>query len=196
MVQVVTNSASNCVEAGKMVMEKYKKIYWTPCATHCLDLLLHDLAKFPWINEVVRKGKQISHFIINHQLTLSLYRKQASKEILRACETRFAAYYITLKRLVEEKASVRSVFCSTEWENSHLSKESKGKELEQNILGIAFWKSAMKTLKICEPIIDMLRMVDSDTPSMGFVYGAWIVVRKLLQIPLTTWKMSTWKYGR
>jgi hypothetical protein len=28
----------------------------------------------------------------------------------------------------------------------------------------------MKALKICEPIIDMLRMVDSDTPSMGFVY--------------------------
>jgi hypothetical protein len=170
VVQVVTDSASNCVGAGKMIMEKYKKIYWTPCAAHCLDLLLHDLAKFPWINEVVRKGKQISHFIVNHQLTLSLYRKQASKELLRPCETRFASYYITLKRLVEEKASVRSVICSTEWENSHLSKEAKGKELEQNILGNAFWESAMKVLKICEPIIDMLRMVDSDTPSMGFVY--------------------------
>jgi hypothetical protein len=43
--------------------------------SHCLDLLLHDLAKFPWINEAVRKGKQISHFIFNHQLTLSLYSR-------------------------------------------------------------------------------------------------------------------------
>ena len=101
MVQVITDSASICVGAGKMVMEKFRKIYWTPCAVHCLDLLLHDLAKFPW--------KQISHVIFNHHLTLSLYRKQASRELLRPYETRFATYYITLKRVVEEKESIRSV---------------------------------------------------------------------------------------
>ena len=138
VVQVITDSASNCVGAGKMIMDKYKRIFWTPCAAHCLDLLLHDLEKFPWINDAVRKGKQISHFIFNHHLTLSLYRKQASKELLRPCETRFATYYITLKRVVEEKASIRSVVCSTEWENSHLSKETKGMELEQIILSNAF----------------------------------------------------------
>jgi hypothetical protein len=101
---------------------------------------------------------------------LSLYRRQASRELLRPCDTRFATYYITLKRLVEEKARVRSVICSTEWENSHLSKEAKGKELEQIILANVFWESVVKVLKVCEPIVNMLRMVDSDTPSMGFVY--------------------------
>ena len=149
VVQVVTDSASNCVGAGKMIMDKYKKIYWTPCATHCLDLLLHDLAKFPWINEVVRKGKQFSHFIVNHQLTLSLYRRQVSRELLRPYDTMFSTYYITLKRVVEKNASVRSVICNTEWENSHLSKEAKGKELEQIILANAFWGSAVKVLKVC-----------------------------------------------
>ena len=170
VVQFVTDNASNCVGAGKMIMDKCKTIYWTPCTAHCLDLLLHDLAKFPWINDAVRKGKQISHFICNHHLTLSLYRRQASKELLRPCDTRFATYYITLKRFVEEKISVRGVICSNEWESSHLSKEPKGKELEQIILGNAFWESAMKVLKVCEPIVDMLKMVDSNNPSMGFVY--------------------------
>jgi hypothetical protein len=28
----------------------------------------------------------------------------------------------------------------------------------------------VKVIKICEPIVDMLSMVDSNTPSMGFVY--------------------------
>ena len=196
VVQVVTDSASNCVGAGKMIMEKFQKIYWTPCAAHCLDLLLHDLAKFPWINDAVRKGKHISHFILNHHLTLSLYRKQATKELLRPCDTRFATYYITLKRVVEEKASIRGVICNSEWENSCLSKDAKGKEIEEIILTNAFWENAVKVLKVCEPIVHMLRMVDSDTPCMGFVTKAWIVVRKLLQNPLTTWKMNTWKYGR
>jgi len=170
VVQVVTDNASNCVGAGKMIMDKYTKVYWTPCAAHCLDLLLHDLAKFPWINEAIRRGKQMSHFIFNHQLTLTLYRKQASRELLRPSDTRFATYYITLKRVVEEKTSIRSIICSSEWENSRLSREPKGKEMEQIILNNAFWESAMKVLKVCEPIVDMLRMVDSDTPSMGFVY--------------------------
>ena len=65
---------------------------------------------------------------------------------------------------------MRGVICNNEWESSHLSKEPKGKEWEQIILGSAFWESAMKVLKVCEPIVDMLQMVDSDTPSMGFVY--------------------------
>jgi len=101
-----------------------------------------------------------------------LYRNNASRELLRPCDTKFATYYITIKRLVEEKGSIRGVFCNNEWEKSHLSnsKEAKGKELEQVILGNAFWDNAQKVLKVCEPIVDMLRMVDSDTPSMGFVY--------------------------
>ena len=130
VVQVVTDNASNCVGAGKLIMEKYRTIYWTPCAAHCLDLLLHDLAKFPWVNETIRRAKTVANFIINHRLTLSLYRKNASRELLRPCDTRFATFYITLKRVVEEKTSIRSVFCTAEWERSHLSKESKGKHVE------------------------------------------------------------------
>ena len=53
VVHVVTDNASNCVGAGTLIMEKYGQIYWTPCAAHCLDLMLHDLAKFPWVNETI-----------------------------------------------------------------------------------------------------------------------------------------------
>ena len=47
VVHVITDNASNCVGVGKMIMEKYNHIYLTPCAAHCVDLMLHDLAKFP-----------------------------------------------------------------------------------------------------------------------------------------------------
>ena len=127
VVHVITNNASNCVGAGKLIMEKYNKIYWTPCAAHCLDLMLHDLAKFPWVNETIRRAKTISNFIINHRLTLNIYRKNASKELLRPCDTRFATFYITLKRVVEEKASVRVVFCNTEWRDLPFQKKLRGK---------------------------------------------------------------------
>eukprot|EP00253_Pinus_taeda_P025970 PITA_25970 len=170
VVHVITDNASNCVGAGKLIMEKYKHIYWTHCATHCLDLMLHDFAKFPWVNKTIRRAKTIANFIINHRLTLSIYRKNASKELLRPCDTRFATFYITLKRVVEEKASVRAVFCNAEWERSTLSKETKGKNVDQIVLNNGFWENANKVLRICGPIVNVLRMVDGDKTCMGFVY--------------------------
>eukprot|EP01018_Ginkgo_biloba_P024599 Gb_37453 [translate_table: standard] len=112
VVQIVTDSASNCVGASKMIIAMFKTIYWTPCATHYMDLLMHDLGKLPWVNEAIRRGKLIVNFIINHRITLSIYRKHVTRELLRPYDTRFSTYYITLNRVVEEKASLRLVACS------------------------------------------------------------------------------------
>jgi hypothetical protein len=77
------------------------------------------------------------------------------------CETRFATHYITLKRVVEEKTSLRSGFCDHEWVRSHLSRESKEKFVEETIIGENFWESTEMVIKMCEPIVDLLRVVDS-----------------------------------
>lgn len=45
VVQVVTNNASNDVLARKMLEEKHKTIFWTPCVAHCIDLILEDTGK-------------------------------------------------------------------------------------------------------------------------------------------------------
>jgi hypothetical protein len=80
----------------------------------------------------------IYNFIFYHHFTLSLYRKQSTGEPLRPWYTRFATYYITLKRVVEEKVGIRSVICRNEWESSCLSKYSKGNGVEKIILSNAF----------------------------------------------------------
>eukprot|EP01018_Ginkgo_biloba_P040246 Gb_04684 [translate_table: standard] len=170
VVQIVTDNASNYVGAGKMIMARFKTIYWTPCVAHCMDLLLHDFGKLPWVNEAIRRGKLIVNFIVNHHITLSIYRKHAMRELLRPCDTRFATYYITLNRLVEEKASLRLTMCSNEWEKSPLSKTSKAKLVEEIILRSYFWESVERVLNMCQPIVEMLRLVYSNTLCMGFVY--------------------------
>ena len=109
-----------------------------------------------------------------------MYRKQASRELLRPSDTRFATYYISLKRVVDEKTSIRGVVCNNEWENSQLSKESKGKELEKIILGIDFWQSAIKVLKICENLLLTCFAWSIVTPLPWDLFmRAWIVARKL-----------------
>ena len=49
IVQVIIDNASNYVLAGKMLEEKHKTILWTPCAAHCIDLMLEDIGKQDWV---------------------------------------------------------------------------------------------------------------------------------------------------
>ncbi|KAL4272796.1 hypothetical protein GQ457_13G011720 [Hibiscus cannabinus] len=43
VVQVITDNGSNFVAAGAFLMAKYPLLYWTPFATHCIDLVLKIL---------------------------------------------------------------------------------------------------------------------------------------------------------
>eukprot|EP01018_Ginkgo_biloba_P029184 Gb_18413 [translate_table: standard] len=170
VVQVVIDSALNCVGVGKLIMDRFKKIY-DPLDTHCLDLLLHDLGKLPWVNEAIRRGKIILNYVVNHRLILRIYRKHAMKELLRPYDIRFVTYYIMLKRVVEEKASLRLIVCINEWDKYPLSKTSKGNLVEEIILSGNFGDNNVeRVLNMCEPIVDMLHLVDGDNPCIGFIY--------------------------
>eukprot|EP01018_Ginkgo_biloba_P033396 Gb_29096 [translate_table: standard] len=82
----------------------------------------------------------------------------ARKELLRPCDARFATYYIMLKRVVEEKASLRLIMCNNEWDESPLSKTSKGKLVEEIILSNNFWDSVERVLNMCEPIVEIVEI--------------------------------------
>ena len=45
VVQLVIDNATNYKLAREMLMQKRKCLFWTPCATHCLDLMLEDFEK-------------------------------------------------------------------------------------------------------------------------------------------------------
>ena len=43
VVQVVTDNGANFKAAGKILMDRIPTIFWSPCAAHCLDLMLEDI---------------------------------------------------------------------------------------------------------------------------------------------------------
>jgi hypothetical protein len=53
VVQVITGNAVNYVVAGRMLMQRYPSLYRSPCAAHCIDLMLEDMGKLPWIKEII-----------------------------------------------------------------------------------------------------------------------------------------------
>eukprot|EP00253_Pinus_taeda_P027317 PITA_27317 len=60
VVQVITDNAYNYVAAGNMLEEKYPTIWWSPCAAHCLDLMLEDIDKIEWVKKCVEDEKSIT----------------------------------------------------------------------------------------------------------------------------------------
>ncbi|GLJ12925.1 hypothetical protein SUGI_0200650 [Cryptomeria japonica] len=134
------NAVQKIVEFGKGYTPPGSEAIRTTLLQRSKDRVTEKLAnvKATWKETAIHRGRAIANFIRNHRLTLSIYRQHASKELLRPCEARFASYYITLKRVVEEKAALRSVICSNQWESSVLSKGPKGKNIEQIILNSNF----------------------------------------------------------
>ena len=45
IVHMVTDNAANYVAAGKLLMEEFPSIFLSPCASHCINLILQDIGK-------------------------------------------------------------------------------------------------------------------------------------------------------
>ncbi|KAG4946995.1 hypothetical protein JHK87_043002 [Glycine soja] len=162
VVQVVTENGSNYVLAGKLLEDKRKHIYWTPCTTHCIDLMLEDIGKLPLIRKTIRRAINLVGFIYAHSSTLSLLRNCTNKrEWVRHAITRFATSYLTLERLHKEK------------DDAILSRKGPGKKTAKVVLMPSFWNSVVYTLKVMASLVIVIRLVDGERkPAMGYIYEA------------------------
>lgn len=173
VVQVVTDNAANFKAAGEMLMLKRPNLYWTPCAAHCIDLMLEDFEKHLKVHQVtIYKGRKICTYIYCRTQLISLVKKfTKGRDLIRPGKTRFATAYLTLACLNEHKASLLSMFSSEDWTSSKFAKTAEGRKVEDMICDTRFWKNIIVCLKAAAPLIIVLRLVDSDEkPAMGFIY--------------------------
>jgi hypothetical protein len=75
VVQIITDNAANYVVVGRLLMERHRSLFWTPCAAHCIDLMLEDMGKTSFIKEVIDQARSVPKFIYNHIFVLSLMRR-------------------------------------------------------------------------------------------------------------------------
>ncbi|CAN1725579.1 hypothetical protein LINPERHAP1_LOCUS144 [Linum perenne] len=73
---------------------------------------------------------------------------------------------------MEKKDSLRRMVVDAKWDGLKDVHTKKGKDATATILNVAYWKAVNLCLKVFEPLVKVLRLVDGDVkPSMGFVYG-------------------------
>eukprot|EP00258_Populus_trichocarpa_P037860 XP_024453879.1 uncharacterized protein LOC112326992 [Populus trichocarpa] len=172
IMHMVTDNAANYVVVGKLLMEEFPSIFWSPCAAHCINLILQDIGKLQSICCVVEHASGITKYIYNHCYPLYLMRKFiGGKEILRPAPTRFATNFIALQSILAHKDELRAMVTSREWVSSAYAKDSKGKKFVESVLDSLFWEECAIIVRMSEPLIRVLRMVDGDDrPSIGYLY--------------------------
>ncbi|XP_042466040.1 uncharacterized protein LOC122048551 [Zingiber officinale] len=170
VVHMVIDNASNYKAAGTLLSEKYSTICWSPCAAHCINLILKDIGQMNDVKAIVSLASTVTVFVYNHKYTLNWLRKTKGwKEIIRPGETRFATTFIALKSLHDHKDSLQALVTSGDYKK--FLKIDKGKEVKQIVLDEKFWNNCLITVRIMGPLIRLLRVCDTDErPSLGYVY--------------------------
>ncbi|KAL4355706.1 hypothetical protein AHAS_Ahas09G0013500 [Arachis hypogaea] len=180
VVYVVTDNAANYVAAGRLLESEFPRLYWSPCAAHCINLMLQDIGKFVEVTETVSQASMITKYIYNHCHPLYLMRQfTGGREILRLAPTRFATNFIALQSILAQKDALRAMVTSREWTSSAYSKEAKAKKFVDQVLDSKFWNQCTDIVKLTEPLVHVLRIMDSeDKAAMGFLYQAMYKARE------------------
>ena len=110
---------------------KRKHLFWSPCAAHCIDLILEDIASMKQIKETLDQAKI----------------------------TRFAIEFISRESLIRYEADLKIMCTTNEWRefNKDRSRKSVRDKVSNLILTDRFWKKVGEVQTIMEPLIKVDR---------------------------------------
>ena len=74
IIQVVTDNEASFKATSMLLMEKCKHLFWSPCAAHCIDLMLKDIENMKQIKETLDQAKMITRFIYNSLKVINLMK--------------------------------------------------------------------------------------------------------------------------
>ncbi|CAI6012885.1 unnamed protein product [Closterium sp. NIES-65] len=151
VVQVVMDNASNNKNAASKLSADYPHIFFTNCAAHCLDLMLHDIGKIPAVELVLSQVHQV----------VMMIKGPAS----------FGTQVIMLGRFLEVKRALRAMVINEQWEDVAVARTEEGMEVRKLLLDDVFWDCGTAVHRLMTPIYEVLRAVDTRAQVMGQLYG-------------------------
>ena len=115
---------------GRLLEAKRPQLIRTPCAAHCLDLMLENIYKISNIRKALKRGMEISNFIYVRPGLLNIMQRFTNqKELVRSAKTCFATVCIILSSIHHQKNNLRKMFTSNDWKDSKYGlRSNKGKE--------------------------------------------------------------------
>nr|GEY65352.1 hypothetical protein [Tanacetum cinerariifolium] len=178
VVQMVIDNGANYKAVGILLSERYRTVTWSPCAAHCLNLVLKDVSELDNVKEIITLASRVTVFIYNHKWPLNWLRKRHGwTEIIRPVVTRFGIAFITLKSLVDHKNELQAMVISSDFKK--MLRVKNALDCKQVIMNENFWNNCLITVRVMTPLLRLLRLCDSDVkPTLGYVYEGMFWARK------------------
>ena len=156
-------------------MEEFPSIVWTPCALHCIDLLMEDIGNLEWVKEILTKALSIVNFINNKVRVLAIYRSYSDLELKKSSATRFAAMWLLLERLYDVQNKVQKTMVSDEFkawlEEQTIASQQDAKVIQRLCLHEEFWQEVKGIVVVVLPLYKVLRMTDMEGATLGLLYN-------------------------
>ena len=97
-------------------------------------------------------------------------------------DTRFATQYLMMKHLVEVKGALQETVVNRLWDGwaNKQPYRQTAQDIKDMVMDGSTWRDMNLLVKVMEPIVTLLRLVDSKTPCMGKVYhGCFTVLEQV-----------------
>lgn len=173
VVQVITEISDRFIYTGRLIMQMYPSVFWSPCASDCINKMLEDFSKHDWVNAVLKEANMIIKYIYSNDWILDMMRKFSGGEefvLVRPRITKFVAIFLFLRALVIQEDNLKHMFSHEEWLSSTYSRHPEAQAIKSLLCLERFWRSAREAVAVSEPLLKLLRIVDGDMPAMAYMY--------------------------
>ncbi|XP_042504771.1 uncharacterized protein LOC122081649 [Macadamia integrifolia] len=183
VVQFVSDNGANYNCYGDTLIGKWSHMYQTNCAAHGINLLLKDIHKhIRWVRKIIDDGKHVVDYMHRHTTVIALMREFTNdKEIKPPCKTRFATNFLMLQSLIVVENELRLLVTSSELRGFHCNRVEIALKTVRIIQSNIFWGEAKEVIAFMDPLIRILRLVDSDGTTACYLYEATVRAKEKLR---------------
>ena len=176
------DGARDVQKAGKIIQQEYPNVAVIHGVEHICALFARDICKLAPIRMVIDKYILLYKTFgsgMRHQCH-AIFKKFSTEHndgrylgLLRPTEVRFAGYFIALHRLLRNKKALKSTIASAEFDK-HKFSGRHNHDLKSTIINIVndefFWREVTIIVIAMFPLLQILRLADSNQPGMDKAY--------------------------
>ncbi|XP_057799026.1 uncharacterized protein LOC131014896 [Salvia miltiorrhiza] len=173
VVQIMTYSSSAFMkEAGTQLMERYRPIFWTVSASHCIELMLEKLGSMDLIKQTLEKAKIITRFVHSNPIALKYMQEQTNGSgLVDSSRTRSIRPFLVLENIVINKETLKTMLSSSHSQSSILMSTMEGRRVAELVADRLFWTGAVTILKGAIPLVRVIEWMNkSGNDHMGYIY--------------------------
>ena len=182
VVQLITNNTTNFESAGDMLISKYPWLYKTQCAAYSIRLLLKEICKeVDWVQKIIIDAKSIVSYMYKDSIISSLMREYTNhKELKHPCKRRFSSNFLMLESILNVQNELQLLVVSSKWKNLNHNEKDIAK-VASIIQSAEFWSQVKEVLLVLEPLVRVLRLVDNDLSTAGYLYEAMEMAKETIK---------------